>query len=72
MVGAHPWVAQSLKEKLPKTSVIATDIDKEKVDYIKRTCPTLEVIQDNVLAPRFEIYEEASLIYSIRPPPESP
>jgi len=68
MVGGHPWVAQSLKEKLPNTSVIATDIDKEKIDSIKRTCPTLEVIQDNIVAPRFETYEEAGLKYSIRPP----
>jgi len=70
MVGAHPWVAQSIKGKLPNTSVIATDVDEEKIEYVKEACPTLEVVRDDILAPRFDVYKAAELIYSMRPPPE--
>lgn len=49
-----------LKDKLPNTQVIGVDI---------YPCND-NIIQDDITSPRDEIYEDADLIYSIRPPEE--
>lgn len=69
-VGAYPWVAKRLKEQLPDTTIIVTDVDTERLTQAKEACPGLELACDNVLEPRPEVYEGADLIYSIRPLPE--
>jgi uncharacterized UPF0146 family protein len=57
-VGSLPHVAFLLKDKL---DVVVTDIIEHKYTGI-RFC------MDNIFAPDTGIYENASLIYSIRPP----
>ncbi len=69
-VGVNPWISKLVKEILPKTRVIVTDIDKEKLIYVKKTCPNLELMHENILEPHLKIYYDANLVFSIRPPPE--
>ncbi len=69
-VGAYPWVAKRLKERLPNARVVVTDTDEEKLAYAKKVCPELEPVLDDILNPQVKVYEGADLIYSIRPPPE--
>ena len=69
-VGANPSIAKRIKLFLPNTKVIVTDIDREKLVYIKKAYPKLESVYDNILKPQMEVYIGADLIYSIRPPTE--
>ena len=69
-VGAYPWVAKGIKEHLPKTRVIVTDIDEEKLCCAKRACSDLDPVCDDVFEPKFNVYKKAELIYSLRPPTE--
>lgn len=57
-VGSLPHVALLLKSKL---EVIITDVNEQKYDGIM-------FFRDDVFKPDLRIYQNASLIYSIRPP----
>lgn len=57
-VGSLPHVALLLKDKL---DVVVTDVNEQKYTGV-RFC------RDDIFAPDMEIYKNASLIYSIRPP----
>jgi len=69
-VGSYPWVAKIVKNRIPWTDVVVTDVCEEKLKETKSTCPKLEVACDDIGNPSSEIYDGANLIYSIRPPPE--
>lgn len=56
--GSRPEVALMLKGKM---EVVVTDVNEQKFDGL-RFC------RDNIFSPDIEIYKNASLIYSIRPP----
>jgi uncharacterized UPF0146 family protein len=58
--GFMPDVALLLK---PHLTVVATDKEKHSLEG-------LPVTKDDIFSPRMEIYEGASLLYSIRPPIE--
>lgn len=57
-VGSLPHVALLLKDKL---DVIVTDVNEQKYTGV-RFC------RDDIFAPDMEMYKNASLLYSIRPP----
>lgn len=57
-VGSLPHVALLLKDKL---DVVVTDVNEQNYAGIK-------FFRDNIFTPDIEIYRNASLIYSIRPP----
>ncbi len=57
-VGSLPHVALLLKDKL---DVVVTDVNEQNYAGIK-------FFRDNIFAPDIEVYRNASLIYSIRPP----
>jgi len=69
-VGNLPSVAIPLKKKLPSTTVIVVDIDRNRIREIEQEHPELVALKDDVFRPEYVIYRGASLIYSIRPPPE--
>lgn len=69
-VGGLPYVAIFVKERLPTTDVIATDVDRARLREIKARNPDIDTEFDDVSNPNVELYKGASLIYSIRPPPE--
>lgn len=69
-VGAYPWIAKGLKDRLRETKVVVTDTSKETLATIKKAFPELEVVYDDILKPRLAVYEKADLIYSSRPPAE--
>jgi uncharacterized UPF0146 family protein len=58
--GFMPDVALLLKQHL---TVVATDKEEHSLEG-------LPIIDDDIFSPRIEIYEGASLLYSIRPPIE--
>jgi len=60
-IGYNWTVAKELKKR--GFYVVATDIKPIDIDEI-------EFYIDNVMEPELKIYEGASLVYSIRPPPE--
>jgi len=60
-VGHVPEVAASLKAQ--GMDVVLTDKDE-------RILGTLAVEKDDIFSPRLELYEGASLLYSLRPPLE--
>jgi uncharacterized UPF0146 family protein len=57
-VGSLPQVALLLKDKL---DVVVTDVGGKKFDGVK-------FCRDDIFAPDMALYNNASLIYSIRPP----
>lgn len=57
-VGSLPHVALLLKDMM---DVVVTDVNEQKYDGIR-------FFRDNIFEPNMEIYKDASLIYSIRPP----
>lgn len=57
-VGSLPQVALALKDNM---DVIVTDIDEHKYSEIR-------FVRDDIFSPDLQIYMNASLIYSIRPP----
>jgi len=58
-IGKHPEVALLLKDHV---NVIGTDIVEQDVD--------VPFVKDDIFKPELQIYEGASLLYSIRAPPE--
>jgi len=69
-VGSLPSIAIPLKKRLPSTTVIVIDMDRTRIREIEQEHPELVAIKDDVFRPEYAIYRGASLIYSIRPPPE--
>lgn len=69
-VGKLPEIAVKLAEKLPKTEIIATDINIQTIQQIKQRYPQIKFVQDDITRPDIKIYQNSDLIYSIRPPPE--
>jgi uncharacterized UPF0146 family protein len=67
-VGFQFDVAIALKKRLPNTSIVVVDVNPDAVEEAKKLGLTAYV--DDILTPNMEIYEGASLLYSIRPPPE--
>lgn len=57
-VGRRPEVALLLKDHL---EIVVTDIEDH-------TCPGIRFVRDDIFHPNLDTYQEASLIYSIRPP----
>jgi len=70
MVGYHPWVAQAVKKRMPNTEVIVVDRYQDKTYYIRQQYE-VKGIKDDIFNPNLEIYREARLIYTIRPPEET-
>lgn len=58
-VGREFSVLRELRKKLKNVQIIATDVVESE-----------GVIKDDAAEPNISIYENAELIYSIRPPPE--
>jgi len=67
-VGPSPWTLLKLKELLPKTNLLAVDVDRDSVMRLRELGLNAEV--DDILDPRIELYRKSDLIYSIRPPIE--
>ncbi len=68
-VGRIPQIALGLKEKLPETEIVVTDIEPNNLEHIP-DCHGLKTVVDDITAPSMGIYTNSTLIYSIRPPPE--
>ena len=65
-VGRSPYTALQLRKLLPKTDLILVDIDGRVVEELRRI--GFKAVRDDIQTPRLEIYENADLLYSIRPP----
>jgi uncharacterized UPF0146 family protein len=70
MIGNYPWIAVSIKKRLPNVELLVTDIDPEKLGDIKIKFPFLICVNDDITLPSLNLYKGADLIYAIRPPPE--
>ena len=64
-VGAAPWTLLKLKELLPRTTLLAVDVDQSSIVRLRELGLNAEV--DDILNPRIELYQSSDLIYSIRP-----
>ena len=69
-VGKLPKIALKLAEKFPEAEIIVTDIDSQIIQQIGQQYPQVKAIKDDITKPNIELYQNADLIYSIRPPPE--
>ena len=67
-VGSAPWTLLNLRKLLPKTILLAIDTDQDSIMRLRELGLNAEV--DDITNPRIELYQESSLIYSIRPPME--
>jgi uncharacterized UPF0146 family protein len=67
-VGHRMNVAEKLKETMPTTEVLVTDIQESVIRSYNGS--TVRAIVDNVFSPRLQVYQGASLIYSLNPPIE--
>ena len=67
-VGLAPWTLLNLRKLLPKTILLAIDTDQDSIMRLRELGLNAEV--DDITNPRIELYQESSLIYSIRPPME--
>lgn len=68
-VGRVHQIALGLREKLPETEIVVTDIEPNNLKQIPHS-HGLKTVVDDITAPRMGIYANSTLIYSIRPPPE--
>jgi len=68
-IGFNVDVLLSLQEKLPETTIIAVDSSQEVVEAIN-TEFGIKAILDDITKPNYQIYYNADLLYSIRPPLE--
>lgn len=67
-VGRHFVVAERLGTALPATEILATDKNRRN---LRRVDPgRVRAVVDDVLFPTMKLYEDAALLYSIRPPLE--
>ena len=69
-VGWLPDYALELKKKLQDTNIIVVDVNDSMIENYRDLFNNIECLQDDVFEPKRRIYHAASLIYSIRPPPE--
>jgi len=69
-VGWLPNYAIELKKKLQDTKIIVVDVNDSIIEGYRDLYNNIECLQDDVFEPKRRIYHAASLIYSIRPPPE--
>ena len=67
-VGQRVNVAEKLKEKMPTTEVLVTDTQESVIRSYNGS--SVRAIVDNVFSPRLQVYQGASLIYSLNPPME--
>ena len=69
-VGWLPDYAIELKKKLQDTEIIVVDVNNSIIESLRDLYKNIDCLQDDVFEPKRRIYHAASLIYSIRPPPE--
>jgi uncharacterized protein len=67
-VGHRAIVAEKLKETMPATDVLVTDTQEAVIRSY--TGSSVRGIVDDVFSPRLQVYQGASLIYSLNPPVE--
>lgn len=67
-VGHRIDVAERLSQVLPRTEVLVTDKDESWVR--SRKTQRIRAIADDVMFPSLNLYEHASLVYSLNPPGE--
>ena len=65
-VGRSPYTALQIRKFLPETELILVDVDEQVVEELRRL--GFKAVRDDIQTPRLEIYENADLLYSIRPP----
>ena len=65
-VGRTPFTALLLKKLIKNLRMVVVDKDPYIISEFKDS--EVEAVVDDVLSPRIEIYQNADLIYSIRPP----
>ncbi len=64
-VGKVPDVAIELQRLLPACEVVVTDV-AEPPELSGR----VKFVRDNITEPNLSVYEGATLVYAVRPPPE--
>jgi hypothetical protein len=64
-VGKVPETVRELRSLLPKCRLVVTDIEEPE-----ELPEGVRFVYDDVTEPNLQIYEGASLVYSIRPPSE--
>jgi len=69
-IGRLPNIALELKKRLKQTEIIVVDVNDSIINGYRDNFNNIECLQDDVFDPKGRIYKSASLIYSIRPPPE--
>lgn len=67
-VGHRIDIAERLSQALPRTEVLVTDKDESWVR--SRKSPRIRAVADDVMFPSLNLYEHASLVYSMNPPGE--
>src|SRR6058998_145105 len=67
-VGHRVNVAEKLKETMPATEVLVTDTQESVIRSYNGS--GVRAIVDNIFSPRLQVYQGASLIYSLNPPME--
>jgi uncharacterized UPF0146 family protein len=65
-VGRTPFTAILLKRLIKNLRMVVVDKDQGIISEL--TGSEVEAVVDDVLSPKIEIYQNADLIYSIRPP----
>lgn len=67
-IGKFQGVAVKIKEALTGAEVIVIDNNPDVIAEVKSRYPALKAFLDDVREPNARLYENADLIYSIRPP----
>ncbi len=67
-VGHRAIVAEKLKETTPATDVLVTDTQEAVIRSYNGS--SVRAILDDIFSPRLQVYQGASLIYSLNPPLE--
>jgi uncharacterized UPF0146 family protein len=67
-VGHRIDVAEQISKALPRTEVLVTDTNESLVR--SREIGRIRAVADDVMFPTLNLYEGASLIYSLHPPGE--
>ncbi|MHA1238654.1 MAG: UPF0146 family protein [Candidatus Odinarchaeia archaeon] len=66
-IGWYWDIALNIKKNIPHLNLVVTDVDKHAINKVGRF---FNAYVDDVTRPTLSLYLNASLIYSIRPPPE--
>ena len=67
-VGHRAIVAEKLRETMPATDVLVTDTQEAVIRSYNGS--SVRAIVDDIFFPRLQVYQGASLIYSLNPPAE--